>query len=66
MFKLERANNFKGSNIRIFNYVGQRVIEYSPAADASTIDISSLSPGYYLLTIHFSNGNTINQKFNKL
>ncbi len=59
-------NNVKGSNIRIFNYFGQRVIEYSPSADASTIDISSLAPGSYLLTIHFSNGNIVNQKFNKL
>ncbi len=60
------ADNSKPNNIQIFNYAGQMVIASSPRGGASTIDISSLPPGYYLITIHLSNGSIVNQKFNKL
>lgn len=64
--QIESSNNSKESNILIFNHAGQKVITYWPHAGANTIDISSLPAGYYFITIHLSNGNTVNQNFIKL
>lgn len=60
------SNNSTMSNILIFNHAGQKVITYSPHNGTNTIDISSLPTGYYFITFHLSNGNTVNQKFIKL
>ena len=64
--QIKNGDNSQENNIRIFNHTGQKVVTFWPHAGVNTINISSLPKGYYLITIHFSNGNNVNQNFIKL
>lgn len=64
--QIKNRNYSKANNIVIFNHAGQKIIIDWPHNGVNTIDISSLPAGYYLITIHLSGEDTLNQNFIKL
>lgn len=59
------SNAPSSSNFRIINSSGQLVSSGSLIAGTNTINISSLSPGTYIIELRLPNGENINQKLLK-